>query len=125
MLVDVWMDGKGITGKDAEKALEAANITVNKNTIPFDTNKPFVTSGIRLGTPALTTRGLGEQEMRTVARLITEVLHDAQTESVRAKVKQAVHELTAQFPLYLKRLKRRPEVEAMGDRKSTRLNSSH
>ena len=114
VLVDVFLNGKGVTGKDAEKALEAAGITVNKNTIPFDTNKPFVTSGIRLGTPALTTRGMGEQEMRTVARLISEVLHDPQSESVRAKVKQAVHELTAQFPLYLKRLKRRPEVEAMG-----------
>jgi glycine hydroxymethyltransferase len=114
VLVDVFLNGKGVTGKDAEKALEAAGITANKNTIPFDTNKPFVTSGIRLGTPALTTRGMGEEEMRTVARLISEVLHDPQSEAVRDKVKLAVHELAAQFPLYPKRLKRRPEVEAMG-----------
>src|ERR1041384_6181147 len=114
MLVDVFMEGKGITGKDAEKALEAAHITVNKNTIPFDTNKPFVTSGTRLGTPALTTRGMGEDELRTVARLIAEVLHDPQSEEVRNKIKQQVHELAARFPLYAQRLKRRPEVEAMG-----------
>ncbi|MFL6207405.1 MAG: serine hydroxymethyltransferase [Pyrinomonadaceae bacterium] len=114
VLVDVFLDGKGTTGKDAEKALEAAGITANKNTIPFDTNKPFVTSGIRLGTPALTTRGMGEDEMRTVARLIAEVLHDPQSEAVRDKVKQQVHELAARFPLYAQRLKRRPEVEAMG-----------
>jgi glycine hydroxymethyltransferase len=114
VLVDVFLGGKGTTGKDAEKALEAAGITVNKNTIPFDTNKPFVTSGIRLGTPALTTRGMGEDELRQVARLIAEVLHDPQSEAVRDKVKQQVHELAARFPLYAQRLKRRPEVEAMG-----------
>src|ERR671920_2069758 len=83
LLVDVFMGGKGITGKDAEKALEAAHITVNKNTIPFDTNKPFVTSGIRIGTPALTTRGMGEDEMRTVGRLIAEILHEPQSETAR------------------------------------------
>src|SRR6476619_1781442 len=66
MLVDVWMEGKGITGKVAEKALEAANITVNKNTIPFDQNKPFVASGLRIGTPAVTTRGMKENEMREI-----------------------------------------------------------
>src|SRR2546421_2228402 len=114
VLVDVFLNGKGVTGKDAEKALEAAGITVNKNTIPFDTNKPFVTSGIRLGTPPCTTRGMGEQEMQAIARLIPKVLHDPQSESVRDKVKQSVHELTALFPLYPKRLKRRTEVEAMG-----------
>lgn len=105
MLVDVFMGGKGITGKDAEKALEAANITVNKNTIPFDTNKPFVTSGVRIGTPALTTRGMGEDEMRIVGRLIAEVLHDPQSDETRSKVRREVSELAARFPLYAKRLK--------------------
>jgi glycine hydroxymethyltransferase len=114
MLVDVFMGGKGITGKDAEKALEAARITVNKNTIPFDTNKPFVTSGIRIGTPALTTRGMGEDEMRTIGRLIAEVLHDPQSEEVRRKVRLDVAELASRFPLYPKRLRQRPEHEAMG-----------
>lgn len=114
MLVDVFMGGKGITGKEAEKALEAAHITVNKNTIPFDTNKPFVTSGIRIGTPALTTRGMGEDEMRAVGRLIAEILHDPQSEDVRRKVQLDVMELTSRFPLYPKRLRQRPEQEAMG-----------
>jgi glycine hydroxymethyltransferase len=116
VLVDVFMGGKGITGKVAEKALEAANITVNKNTIPFDTNKPFVTSGVRLGTPALTTRGMGEAEMKTVARLIAEILHAPESEDVRAKVRREVSELAARFPLYPNRLKHSatPEVEAMG-----------
>jgi glycine hydroxymethyltransferase len=115
MLVDVFMEGKGITGKDAEKALEAANITVNKNTIPFDTNKPFVTSGIRIGTPALTTRGMGEDDMRTIGRLIAEVLHDPQSEDVRRKVRQGVAELSARFPLYPRRLiQSAPQPEAMG-----------
>jgi glycine hydroxymethyltransferase len=115
MLVDVFMGGKGITGKDAEKALEAAHITVNKNTIPFDTNKPFVTSGIRIGTPALTTRDMGEDEMRTVGRLIATILHEPQSEEARNKVRQGVAELAAQFPLYPNRFKQRPpEQEAMG-----------
>lgn len=115
MLVDVFMDGKGITGKDAEKALEAAHITVNKNTIPFDTNKPFVTSGIRIGTPALTTRGMGEAEMREVGRLISEVLHAPQSEDVQRKVRLAVGELAARFPLYPQRQHHKaPQPEAMG-----------
>lgn len=106
MLVDVWMDGKGITGKDAEKALEAASITVNKNTIPFDQNKPFVASGLRIGTPAVTTRGMKEAEMQTIGRLIAEVIHDPQSEDVINKVRRDVLELTEKFPLYPKRLKR-------------------
>jgi glycine hydroxymethyltransferase len=106
MLVDVFMGGKGITGKDAEKALEAASITVNKNTIPFDSNKPFVASGLRIGTPAVTTRGMKEPEMREIGRLIAEVIHAPNSEDVRNKVKQGVVDLTARFPLYPKRMKR-------------------
>jgi len=112
MLVDVWMDGKGITGKVAEKALEAANITVNKNTIPFDQNKPFVASGLRIGTPAVTTRGMKEPEMREIGRLIAAVVHDPESEGVRRKVQLGVTELTQRFPLYTKRLKR-PADETM------------
>jgi glycine hydroxymethyltransferase len=110
MLVDVWMDGKGITGKVAEKALEAANITVNKNTIPFDQNKPFVASGLRIGTPAVTTRGMKEPEMQEIGRLIAEVIHAPESEEVRAKVHRGVTDLSARFPLYAKRLKRRSEA---------------
>ncbi len=114
MLVDVFMGGKGVTGKVAEKALEAAGITVNKNTIPFDTNKPFVASGVRLGTPALTTRGMGEAEMREVARLIAEALSAPDSEETRDRVRRSVHELAASFPLYPKRVRRAPETEAIG-----------
>lgn len=103
MLVDVFLDGKGITGKEAEKALEAVHITVNKNTIPFDQNKPFVTSGIRLGTPALTTRGMKEAEMETIGKLIASVIHEPNSEEVKTKVKQSVAELTAKFPMYQNR----------------------
>jgi glycine hydroxymethyltransferase len=105
MLVDVWMDGKGVTGKVAEKALEAAQITVNKNTIPFDQNKPFVASGLRIGTPAVTTRGMKEPEMRAIGRLIAEIIHAPESEDVRRKVQRGVAELAAKFPLYAKRLK--------------------
>src|SRR5438105_1480620 len=105
MLVDVWMDGKGITGKVAEKALEGANITVNKNTIPFDQNKPFVASGLRIGTPAVTTRGMKQAEMIEIGRLIGEVIHAPQSEEVRTKVRRGVSELAGKFPLYAKRLR--------------------
>ncbi|HEX8148320.1 MAG TPA: serine hydroxymethyltransferase [Pyrinomonadaceae bacterium] len=114
VLVDVFMDGKGVTGKVAEKALEAAGITANKNTIPFDTNKPFVASGIRLGTPALTTRGMGEEEMRQVARLIAAVLHEPESDEVRARVSESVKELAARFPLYARRQRHAPGAEAVG-----------
>lgn len=101
VLVDVF--SKGITGKVAEKALEAAGITVNKNTIPFDTNPPMVASGIRLGTPALTTRGMKEKEMETIGGMIAEVLDQPESESVRESVRSRVVELTAAFPLYGRR----------------------
>ncbi|MEP7272277.1 MAG: serine hydroxymethyltransferase [Acidobacteriota bacterium] len=97
-LVDVF--SKGVTGKVAEKALEAAHITVNKNTIPFDANPPLVASGVRLGTPALTTRGMGEDEMQQISGLIAEVLTAPDDEGVRAEVKVRVGELAGRFPLY-------------------------
>lgn len=103
MLVDVFADGKGITGKTAEKALDAVHITVNKNTIPFDQNSPFVASGIRLGTPALTTRGMKEDDMRAIGKLIADVIHEPESEEVKTRVKREVAELTARFPLYAHR----------------------
>lgn len=105
MLVDVFADGKGITGKVAEKALDEVHITVNKNTIPFDQNSPFVASGIRLGTPALTTRGMKEAEMRVIGKLIASIIHEPESEEVKANVKREVAELTAKFPLYAQRLR--------------------
>ncbi len=97
-LLDVF--SKGVTGKVAEKALESAMITVNKNTIPFDTNPPLVASGIRIGTPALTTRAMREAEMREVANLLAEVLNAPEDETVRQRVRDSVLELTSRFPLY-------------------------
>jgi glycine hydroxymethyltransferase len=105
LLVDVFMDGRGITGKAAEKALDAVHITVNKNTIPFDTNKPFVASGIRLGTPALTTRGMKEPEMKLIGAMIAAVIAEPESDAVKAKVKRDVAELTARFPMYPTALK--------------------
>jgi len=105
LLVDVYMDGKGITGKAAEKALDEVQITVNKNTIPFDTQKPFVASGIRLGTPALTTRGMKEPEMRKIGEMIAAVIREPESEDVRKKVTAEVMEITSKFPMYPGRLK--------------------
>ncbi|MBL8166665.1 MAG: serine hydroxymethyltransferase [Acidobacteria bacterium] len=101
-LVDVF--AKGLTGKEAEKALDATHITVNKNTIPFDSNPPLKASGIRLGTPAVTTRGMGEKEMQQIAALIAEALQAPADETVRQRVISGVKELTAHFPLYAHRL---------------------
>jgi len=98
MLVDVF--SKGVKGKEAEEALDRARITVNKNAIPFDVNKPFNPSGIRLGSPAVTTRGFREPEMREVGKLISEVLHNIGNEEAIASVRRKVGELTARFPLY-------------------------
>jgi len=105
LLVDVYMDGKGITGKAAEKALDEIHITVNKNTIPFDTQKPFVASGIRLGTPALTTRGMGEAEMREIGEMIASIIREPESVEVKQRVKTGVAEITARFPMYPTRLK--------------------
>jgi glycine hydroxymethyltransferase len=97
MLVDVG--ARGVTGKECQAALDLAGITVNKNTIPFETRSPFQASGIRLGTPAVTTRGMAEAEMAAVADMISEVLLDLKNADAIAKVRQRVRELTARFPL--------------------------
>ncbi len=99
ILVDVF--SKGVTGKVAEKALERASITVNKNTIPFDTQPPLVASGVRLGTPALTTRGMVEEDMRVIAGFIDRVLSAPEDEAVAASVRADVEALCSKFPLYL------------------------
>ena len=104
MLVDVFV--RGLTGSQAEKALERAAITVNKNAIPFDTQPPMKASGIRIGTPALTTRGMKEGEMKLIAGLISEVLGDPESESVQSSVRTRVKELCERFPIYESRLVR-------------------
>ena len=94
MLIDV--KSKGLTGKEAEKMLDEANVTANKNTIPFETEKPFVTSGVRIGTPAVTTRGMKEDDMKAIADIFKVVLVDKDQDKAKAMVK----ELTDRFPLY-------------------------
>jgi len=98
MLVD--LRSKNITGKEAENILHEIGITVNKNSIPNDPQKPFVTSGIRIGSPAMTTRGFKEEEAREVASLIADVLDHPHDEAVLANVKEAVASLVARFPVY-------------------------
>jgi len=95
MLVD--LRNKGLTGKQAEKALEEAGITVNKNAVPFDSQPPMVTSGIRIGTPAMTTRGMQEKEMNIIAELMDRVLTNIDNEKIKQEVLQEVHQLCRQF----------------------------
>ena len=101
-LMDVF--SKGLTGKVAEKALEVAGITVNKNTIPFDPNPPMVASGIRIGTPAVTTRGMGEAEMDQIASLISRALDAREDPATLLRLKGEVASLASRFPLYASRL---------------------
>jgi glycine hydroxymethyltransferase len=89
-----------LTGKLAEKVLDDVGITVNKNAIPFDTESPFITSGIRIGTPAVTSRGMKEKQMQEIALLISEALHHHETSSILDVIKQKVKQLTQAFPLY-------------------------
>jgi glycine hydroxymethyltransferase len=103
MLID--LSARNLTGKDAQEALDRAWITVNKNTIPFETKSPMVTSGIRIGTPAVTTRGMKEAEMTEIARLIDRVLSKLGDSATEASVRGDVQELTARFPLYPERTK--------------------
>lgn len=99
-LVLVDLRNKGLTGKIAEESLDKAGITVNKNMVPFDTESPFVTSGIRIGTPALTTRGFQEHEFKKVVDLIDDVLQNPEDENNLSSVKQNVQEMCEKFPLY-------------------------
>ena len=98
MLVDVF--SKGINGKQAEQALDKAGITVNKNAIPFDTNPPLTPSGIRIGTPALTTRGMKESEMEAIGNWIADVLDAINDDGVQKRVRREVETLCEKFPLY-------------------------
>ena len=103
MLVD--LTAKGVTGKDAQEALDIAAITVNKNGIPFDTQGPQITSGIRIGTPAITTRGMKEKEMRLIASYIADVVKNINDDHKIKAVAEKVKILCAQFPLYFQRIK--------------------
>ena len=103
MLLD--LTPKGVTGKDAQEALDRAAITVNKNGIPFDTKGPMITSGIRIGTPALTTRGMKENEMRLIASLIADVINHINDEQKIQAVAEEVKKICSRFPLYASRIK--------------------
>jgi len=94
-----------LTGKEAEKILGEVEITVNKNTIPFDTKSPMVSSGIRIGTPALTTRGMGSAEMKKIGSLIARALRNKDNDTIKSEIKKEVHKLCSDFPLYANRLK--------------------
>ena len=94
---------QGLTGKEVEEALEQAGITVNKNTVPYDPQTPFITSGIRIGTPALTTRGMGVEEMHIVAGFITKVIKNLGNTDVIRQVRDDVAQLCEKFPLYRER----------------------
>jgi glycine hydroxymethyltransferase len=98
MLID--LRNKNITGKKAQETLDLAHITLNKNAVPFDDKSPFVTSGIRVGVPAVTTRGLREKEMEQIVTLIDQVLMQADNEIVIGQTREEVKALMKQFPLY-------------------------
>jgi len=99
-LILMDLRGTGITGRVAEEALDEVGITVNKNTVPFDPEKPMVTSGVRIGTPAVTTRGMKEPEMREIASLIDKTLRNLGSEGVMDEVRQGVNDIISRFPLY-------------------------
>jgi glycine hydroxymethyltransferase len=94
-----------LTGKEGEKILGEVDITVNKNTIPFDTKSPMVASGIRIGTPAVTTREMGIEQMQTIGRLIADALKNKDNETRKSEIRNSVHKLCSDFPLYASRLK--------------------
>ena len=96
----VDLQRKGITGKDLEKLLGSINITVNKNAVPNDPASPFVTSGIRIGTPAVTTRGFKEKEIIQVSNWISNIINDFDNEELQKNIKEEVQNLTINFPVY-------------------------
>jgi glycine hydroxymethyltransferase len=98
MLID--LRNKNVTGKQAETALDMAGITVNKNAVPFDTQPPLITSGIRIGTPAMTTRGMVEDDMKKIAEFIDRVISNINNEDVINQVRKEVEEFTSNFPLF-------------------------
>ena len=98
MLVD--MRSKGLNGKEAEKLFDEVGITLNKNTIPFDPEKPFVTSGVRIGTPAVTSRGMKELQMKKIADLISAAIANKDNESKKKEIREDVRKFCLEFPLY-------------------------
>jgi glycine hydroxymethyltransferase len=98
MLID--LRNKNLTGKKAQETLDKAHVTLNKNAVPFDDKSPFVTSGIRVGVPAITTRGMKENHMETVVSFIDKILMDADNDATITSVKNDVHAFMKQFPLY-------------------------
>jgi len=99
MLIDVFAEF-GVTGKDAEKALEQVGLSTNKNMVPYDTRPPMNPSGIRVGTPAATTRGMGEEEMLEIADIFTQAIKNYEDETVLQSQKQRVLDLCKRFPIY-------------------------
>ena len=91
---------KNLTGKDAEAYLDSVGVTTNKNSVPYDTQSPFITSGIRLGTPAVTTRGFKENEMTIIADVIASILNNPEDEQTRLNCRKQVRQVCEQFPLY-------------------------
>nr|HMT11607.1 serine hydroxymethyltransferase [Ignavibacteria bacterium] len=98
MLID--LRNKNITGKAAQESLDAIGITCNKNSVPFDDKSPMITSGIRLGTPALTTRGMKEKEMEIIAGMINDVIASPDSDDVKKDIRKKIDDITAEFPLY-------------------------
>jgi glycine hydroxymethyltransferase len=98
MLID--LRSKNVTGKDAENALVLADITANKNMVPFDTQSPFITSGIRLGTPAITTRGIKEDTIPYIVDLIDKVIMNYENEAVISEVRNSVNQLMSKYPIF-------------------------
>jgi len=100
MLIDLRTKFPDLTGKKAENALVLADITINKNMVPFDSRSPFLTSGLRVGTPAITTRGMKEKDMAVIVDLIDEVLRDADNENVITDVRNRVNKMMESFPMF-------------------------